>query len=387
MSRQRNYFVTGRRKPTNWVEIGQCRWSVVKQLSSFGQPRCRRIYCTGKDKRGFTLVELLVVIAIIGTLVALLLPAIQAARESGRRTQCQNNLKQIGLGLLNHHDTFKRFPAGGWGPWWGPDPDRGTGLRQPGGWIYSILPFIEERALSSAGKDGDPKTNSATQFTAVSQVVQTPVPSMNCPSRRAAATYPYTTTANPFNFSAVQSAAKSDYAVNGGRNWELGGRLIEIGSQAQGDDPATWAQLAAHFAANPESRWDGVVYKGSNVSLSKVTDGASHTFLVGEKFVNADAYESGEDFGDNEQMYQGDDIDTTRRAGDSIATQDIPLADTSGAEISGAPYAFGSVHPAGMFFVMCDNAVRLITFDVDLTAYVRLGNRSDGETIGAGTLR
>jgi prepilin-type N-terminal cleavage/methylation domain-containing protein len=103
-----------------------------------------------------TLVELLVVIAVIGVLVGLLLPAVQAARETARRLHCKNNLKQLGEAMALHHEAYCRFPSGGWGWLWVGDPDRGTGPDQPGGCVYNVLAYLEQQSLREVGKDGDP---------------------------------------------------------------------------------------------------------------------------------------------------------------------------------------------------------------------------------------
>ena len=144
---------------------------------------------------GFTLVELLVVIAIIGILVALLLPAVQQARESARNLQCQNNLKQQALACITHESAQQHFPSGGWGWRWQPEPDAGYGIKQPGGWIYNSLEFLEEGNLreAGAGLSGEAKTQ------ALLAVVATPLEVFNCPSRREAIAYPLVRNTNLAN--------------------------------------------------------------------------------------------------------------------------------------------------------------------------------------------
>ncbi|MGA2255954.1 MAG: DUF1559 domain-containing protein, partial [Thermoguttaceae bacterium] len=130
-------------------------------------------------RAAFTLVELLVVIAIIGILIGLLLPAIQSAREAGRRLQCRNQLKQMGLAALNHVSTTGWFPTGGWGWVWVGDPNRGYDKGQPGGWAYNILPYIEFNYLHEmgSGKSGSPE-----QMAGALEMTKTPIPTFYCPS-------------------------------------------------------------------------------------------------------------------------------------------------------------------------------------------------------------
>ena len=134
-----------------------------------------------KSSQGFTLVELLVVIAIIGVLVALLLPAVQAAREAARNAQCKNNVKQIALAMINFESTHKKFPSGGWGFRWMGDPDRGVGKAQPGGWVYQAAPYFEAGNITSIGAGlGDTRE----KYDALAEQRSVVIPSFNCPSRR-----------------------------------------------------------------------------------------------------------------------------------------------------------------------------------------------------------
>ena len=131
----------------------------------------------GGRRRGFTLVELLVVITIIGVLIALLLPAVQSAREAARQTQCQNNLKQLALAIDQHVTATGRYPSNGWGHTYIGDADRGSDDKQPGGWIYNVLPYLEQQGLRDVGQGLDPTAKSQ----AMLAVVQTPLSIVRMP--------------------------------------------------------------------------------------------------------------------------------------------------------------------------------------------------------------
>jgi prepilin-type N-terminal cleavage/methylation domain-containing protein/prepilin-type processing-associated H-X9-DG protein len=320
-----------------------------------------------KGRRGaFTLVELLVVIAIIGVLVALLLPAVQAARESSRRTTCNNNLKQLGLAFQNHHDAFGFFPSGGWGWRWIIDPDLPTGKGQPGGWVGVVLPYIEQGNVLARGSG----SNSAAKQTELTLVVQTPLNVFNCASRRPARPYMHLTPPRPyFNINQPQQAGRSDYAANAGS--EGFGTTVAISTRYWDDGPTTAAGVDTYawWGLNH----NGVVYQRSQVRIAEVTDGTSSTYLAGEKSMNVDDYRSGRESGDDQNMYIGFDEDTLRWANAVVAQ---PGQDRKGATV--ATRGFGSAHPSGLNMAFCDGSVRMLQYTVDRSIHRALAGKGDG---------
>jgi prepilin-type processing-associated H-X9-DG protein len=333
----------------------------------------------------------LVVIAIIGILVALLLPAIQAARESARRNQCVNNLKQVGLAFLNHESTHGHIATNGWGAAWLGDPDRGTGRRQPGGFIFNLLPFMEEAALYHLGA-GTP-TGSNGHKAANAKRLTTALVGLNCPSRRPARLYLVSSevaSANPPYYVPPSigyegsSMARSDYAANAGTVFVDPASPTGPGSYADGDSEK-WQKIFDEL----RDLATGVCFTGSEVTLSQITDGASHTYLAGEKAINPDHYENGDSGGDNESMYMGANLDIQRLSAFSDLPGGVPvmlppISDAEAFQRNNDPAAnWGAAHVGGFNMAFCDGSVHSINFGIDPETHRRLGNRKDGLSVGA----
>jgi prepilin-type N-terminal cleavage/methylation domain-containing protein/prepilin-type processing-associated H-X9-DG protein len=345
------------------------------------------------DRAAFTLVELLVVIAIIGVLVALLLPAVQAAREAARRTQCTNQLRQLSLAFQNHHDAHKHLPTGGWTFNWLGYPEYGYGKEQPGGWLYNILPFIEQTALRDIGRGA----TGAARNAATKKRVESPFEGMNCPSRRPTRIYDYKSTGLVFAYSdPFERCVKTDYAANAGDLIQPEGFNGPNGSQSYEDslrstdwDPSdgsgygyNWISSFGPKYGQPAEKYvaTGVVFGRSEINFRQVEDGLSNTYALGEKFMSTDNYEDGLDDGDNEPAFAGNNSDTIRTTS-HIRELSKPLElgpDKPGPTNEIGERLFGSAHAGGFNMAMCDASVAFVQFDVDPEVHRARGHRSDG---------
>jgi prepilin-type N-terminal cleavage/methylation domain-containing protein/prepilin-type processing-associated H-X9-DG protein len=317
---------------------------------------------------GFTLVELLVVITIIGILIALLLPAVQSARESARRTQCINNLKQLALGCTLHEESLGYLPNNGWYAYTIGNPDLGAGGSQPGGWVYQILPYIEQAPLHDYGMG----LSGAAKTAAYDKLQKALLTTTICPSRRTAKLLPLGCVPSGCS-NTIHSSC--DYAGNSGDTSTPAGILVWEGSYP------------------PDSKCSGVIYHCRTtgtaaqvfkfkVPLVQVADGTSNTYLLGEKYMCSDCYENGLDGGDDWSQFSGQQDDTARVTGYYDGSTFIPippLQDTPGYWTAGGnSMYFGSAHANGVHMAFCDGSVQQISYTIDTEIHRRLGNRFDG---------
>jgi prepilin-type N-terminal cleavage/methylation domain-containing protein/prepilin-type processing-associated H-X9-DG protein len=310
-------------------------------------------------RRAFTLVELLVVIAIIGVLIALLLPAVQAAREAARRTQCLNNLKQMGMAVQNHVSAQGAFPQGGSEPWHD-EGDASSRFSKGYGWMVQILPYVENETLRNISKGygiGDRARDL--------EVRKTPVSMYFCPSRRQNIVRVIPTAAEDCS----KGCALNDYAAATPAN------QLPLNSA---DETAWFWQGVGHGTVKPGKDYYGVITRTIASEPCKpkhVTDGLSNTLVLGEKRVYSNRYEIG-DWSDDIGWTDGWDPDIIRFTA-YVPGPDIDFVD----RVRETGYDFGSAHTSGANFVFADGHVTTLSYDLDEVTFNALGDRRDGLTV------
>lgn len=301
-------------------------------------------------RRGFTLIELLVVIAVIGILIALLLPAVQAAREAARRMSCTNNLKQIGLGLHMYHDVHRQLPMG----WLGLDSNGDADWLGDPGWAWStrILPFVEQRPLYENEIDMNrPITDIANDAARVASLGV-----FRCPSDK----------------------AEPVFDLRDEIDEETEGPNV-ITTLATSNYPGVFGTEDMHHVCEDPSdpdyngcQGDGCFFLNRGIAFRDITDGTSQTFMVGErwsKWIHSTWV----------GVVNGGWHAPARVV--AVASDEFPP--NSEDNVEQQTHNFSSWHPAGTNFLLCDGHVRMITEAIDLEVYNALCTREGGEPVGS----
>ena len=329
--------------------------------------------------------ELLVVIAIIGILIALLLPAVQSAREAARRSQCVNQLKQMGVAAQNHLNNYGVFPTGGNIDWALIEDYRTNGspngaAQQGVGWAFQITPFLEQTAIYEIAVTDDGVNGLAQQVVRV----------YCCPSRRAAQQHPSQNNRFLMDYCAVTPGQITGNAQGGfSHSWDngnnfWGGATSNVGPNGYGSWPAPNQVYEGIIVRTPWAPNANGVFSNTGgtppTTFASITDGSSNTLMFGEKCLQPVNYSQG-DWGDDRGWSDGWDPDTIRGSNFPF------LHDANNSLLSPDPltgwaidvnWCIGSAHPGGADFCMGDGSVRLVSYSIDRGILDCLGNRCDG---------
>ncbi|MEO1991305.1 MAG: DUF1559 domain-containing protein [Pirellulales bacterium] len=336
-----------------------------------------------QTRKAFTLVELLVVIAIIGVLIGLLLPAVQQAREAGRRVSCSNNLKQIGLGLQNYNSSFEVFPPG---------LQCGRIQNNGGGWAWGafILQFIEEPSLSAqlnVGQSSTGGSNIALGKTNLSgfRCASDAAPDLNVQRSR-------------WHMNTAWSAGTSNYVGNAGTQKMVnafGGPGLSGQSHCYHDD--TSANLSKY-----QEHYTGVLFPRVSLNPATISDGLSNTLLVGERDYQSSSHgnhEASNWIGSNAAAWHTEPGAYNWMTIFNESTSNLQLNDYDASKpenmpdcwpVTGCGSTYGataadswsSAHSGGVQFVICDGSTRFIRETISDGVLADLCNRKDGDSIG-----
>lgn len=302
-----------------------------------------------RNRGGFTLVELLVVIAIIGVLIALLLPAVQAAREAARRMSCVNNQKQIGLALHNYHDVNLKFPPGVQAAW-------------GHSWTLHVLPFMEQETLyevcPTPFNDSGWWDGTDSRSIALASLAQTPVPAFHCPSSP-------TDVIESRDINGLENRATNNYLAC------AGGDAQTDNNGANGMDDSNGIFLAIRY---------NVSRPRETTNMAKITDGASNTVLLAEAEYLVDA-DKGCNICDRYLFYHmnadsSNGSDFSEVLGSTFYPINSQEQNNAERELS-----YSSYHPTGINVCLADASVRFYAETIDINTWRALGSRNGGEVI------
>lgn len=336
-------------------------------------------------RSGFTLVELLVVIAIIGILVALLLPAIQAAREASRRSQCLSNLKQIGIGLHNFHDTYRRFPPGGAADQ-PPFGERVGGAAWGASWLVYLLPFVEQRGLFNTLKfDGNSGWAHATN---PDNYDSADLSGYRCPSS------PLPTNTNLTIGTGGTIACRPSYAAICGATQELNPAETRVSTGGG----------AAGCCSGGKVSGGGILFPNAQINMSAILDGTSSTLLVGESsnflytqsgtkvdwssgwhgfFIGCDSTNTPPNYSNGGDARTMNQLSLRYLINQNRGWPDPPgnCGTTGVCDNVGSNTPLTSAHPGGVSILLADGSSRLLSDTVTARVLGWLATRDDSQAL------